>query len=187
MLRRLDGASHQCTHKSYINENRFLFEARGLRHQTESKLMPALCLRHDVDGVLWQPNCVSGSSSCSKTSDAWLTHERSFLAFGYVQASKQEAKFRACSLDCSYVCVADSRKHVYVYKQDAELSAETLLRNRRTGQGVARVAKQFLITLESDAEIHGLFCHDEYLVVLLADACFFYRVNAARHSARIAP
>jgi hypothetical protein len=168
MIRRLDGNTHLATHKAYINENRVLFEAR----QSANK-MPALCLRHDVDGIVWQPHRVS-SPAPSET--VWLTHDHTFLAFGYVQASKQEAKFRVCSPDCSYVCVVDTCKHIYVYKQDSE-KVESSLRNRKTGQTVTHVAKQFMISLESDKEIYGVHATNDYLVVLLSDACYLYQVN----------
>ena len=167
MLRRLDGNSHQATHKSYINENKFLFDVRVCPSQ-----MPALCLRHDVDGVLWQPHRASSMSQSE-----WLTHDHSFLAFGYVQASKQETKFRSSSPDSSYVCIADARKHIYVYKQDSE-QVETQLKNRKTGKMVSHVAKQFLISLDSDQEIYGIYCANDYLIVLLSDQCYLYKVNA---------
>jgi hypothetical protein len=53
--------------------------------------VPALCLRHDVDGCLWQ-------FESPKEDGHWpCTHIGTFLAFGYVQASKQEKKFCTCS------------------------------------------------------------------------------------------
>jgi hypothetical protein len=168
MLRRLDGQTHQATHKSYINENKYLFDVK-----ISANKMSSLCLRHDVDGVLWQPHRVSAPA---QQETVWLTHDHSFLAFGYVQASKQEAKFRSCPPDCSYVCVVDTRKHIYLYKQSSE-KVETQLRNRKSGQVISHVAKQFLVSLESDQEIYGVYCSNEYLVVLLADACYLYKVN----------
>jgi hypothetical protein len=74
MLRRMDGSSHKVSHKCYINDNKFLFEVHTSAHKC-----PALCLRHDVDGILWQPHRVSVPAS---TNAIWLTHEHTFKAFG---------------------------------------------------------------------------------------------------------
>ena len=76
MLRRIDGESHRVSHKCYINDNKFLFEVKASAHKCS-----ALCLRHDVDGILWQPHRVSAPSS---TDSIWLTHEHTFKAFGQV-------------------------------------------------------------------------------------------------------
>ncbi len=47
MLRRLDGNTHRATHKSFINDNKFLFQVK-----LSPNKMSALCLRHDVDGKI---------------------------------------------------------------------------------------------------------------------------------------
>lgn len=164
MLRRLDGETHSTTHKTFVNENKFLFDFR-----LKDADMPALCLRHDVDGIVWQAN------QLEQQGQPWLTHQHTFYAFGYVQASKQDAKYRSCSPSCSYVCIADTRKHLYIYKQDSE-RVMTQLRNRKTGQSVSRVSKQFLVSLDTDKEIHGLFCSEEFLIVLVHDTCYFYKI-----------
>jgi hypothetical protein len=53
--------------------------------------VPAICLRHDVDGCLWQ-------FESPQEDGQWpCTHIGTFLAFGYVQASKQQKKFCTCS------------------------------------------------------------------------------------------
>lgn len=166
MLRRLHGNSHECTHKSYLNNNKFLFETR-----LNPSKSAALCLRQDVDGILWQPHKLSVDS------DVWLTHEHTFLAFGYVQASKQETKFRLAAPNCSYVCTVDMKKHVYIYKQEGE-KVETELRNRKTGKVLSHVAKQFLISLETDNEIYGAYAANDFLVILLRDMCCIYKINS---------
>lgn len=165
MLRRLDGDSHETSHKCYINDNKFLFEAKLSKNKS-----PALCLRHDVDGVVWQPHRISHPDTI------WLTHEHTFLAFGYVQASKQDCKFRTCPPDCSYVSIVDTKKHIYVYKQGSE-KVETQLKNRKTGKLVTHVAKQFLISLENDAEIYGVYCANDFMVVLQKENCFIFKIN----------
>ena len=74
MLRRLDGQSHEATHQCYINDNKFLFEVKVCPNKCA-----ALCLRHDVDGILWQPHRVTAPFPVN---DMWLTHEHTFKAFG---------------------------------------------------------------------------------------------------------
>jgi len=51
----------------------------------------AICLRHDVDGCVWQLDAPQedGQWPC--------THIGTFPAFGYVQASKQQKKFCTCA------------------------------------------------------------------------------------------
>lgn len=170
MLRRLDGNTHECTHKCYINDNKFLMELRLSPNKST-----ALCLRHDVDGIVWQPHRMT----CNDVSGGeviWLTHEHTFLAFGYVQASKQEAKFRLAPPDSSYVCIIDTKKHVYVYKQGGE-KVQGALRNRKSGQVTSHVAKQYLISLDVDYEIYGAYAANDFLLLLLRDACFIFRIN----------
>lgn len=166
MLRRLDGNTHKCTHKSYINDNKYLMETR-----LDAKNSPALCLRHDVDGILWQPHDIIDSDN-----QTWLSHSHTFLAFGYVQASKQEAKFRLAPANCSYACIVDTNKHVYVYKQEGE-KVEGVLRNRKSGKTMSHVAKQYLISLDSDSEIYGAYAANNFLLILLRDVCYVYRIN----------
>lgn len=166
MLRRLDGNTHFCTHKCYINDNKFLMEVRLSQNKA-----PALCLRHDVDGILWQPHRISGEGEV-----VWLTHEYTFFAFGYVQASKQEAKFSLASPNCSYVCVVDTKKHIYLYKQDG-VKIEGSLRNRKTGKTTSYVAKQYLITLDVDHEILGAYAANNFLLILLRDSCFVFNTD----------
>ena len=169
MLRRMDAHTHRVTHKSFVNENKFLFELRSAALSEPA----ALCLRHDVDAILWQPHCLLQSN---QRDAEWLTHEHTFLAFGYVQASKQEAKYRSCAPDRSYVCVVDARRHVYVYVQSVSVQQQQELRNRKTGKLVPRVAKQFLVTLDSDDEVHGLYCANKHMILILHNACHIYRI-----------
>jgi hypothetical protein len=66
-LRRYDGNSHSVTDKAYINDNKFLFEMKLGPNEAA-----ALCLRWDVDGILWQPHSIQQNKQ-------WLTHEHTFL------------------------------------------------------------------------------------------------------------
>lgn len=171
MLRRFDARTLKCTHKSYMNDTRFLMDVR-----LSAQEPTALCLRHDVDACVWQPHDVTTPSSA-----CWLTHEHTFHAFGYVQASKQEAKFRLAPRDSSYACVVDARKHVFVYKQSADKVAG-VLRNRKTGQVTSHVAKQYLISLDKDDEICGAYAANEFLLVLMPRDCFVFRINNTNSS-----
>lgn len=53
--------------------------------------VPVFCLRHDVDGCIWQ-------LESPQENGHWpCTHIGTFQAFGYVQASKQQKKFCTCA------------------------------------------------------------------------------------------
>ncbi|CAF0773976.1 unnamed protein product [Brachionus calyciflorus] len=168
MMRRLDGTTHECTHKCFINDNKFLFDV--CLNPNKSR---AVCLRHDVDGIVWQPHRVSHPAS---SDTIWLTHENTFSAFGYVQASKQETKFRTCAPNCSYVAVIDTKRHIYIYKQNVEKS-DTQLKNRKTGKLVTQLDKQYLISVDNDLEIYGVYCANDYMIVLQKDFCYIYKIN----------
>ena len=54
-------------------------------------LAPAFCLRHDVDGLIWQPE---GDEMITST---WgCLHTATLQAIGYIQASKEQRKFTVC-------------------------------------------------------------------------------------------
>jgi len=105
-----------------------------------------MCLRHDVDGFVWQPVEIPNTSETSPALEtpacrpiSWQ-HVGTFNAFGYVQASKQQRKFSVCAPDMSFVAVADCTRHLYVYHRPKPV--ETSLHNRKTGQKVGAVARQ---------------------------------------------
>lgn len=50
--------------------------------QVDETSVPAFCIRHDVDAVLWQPR-----------REVQFMHLATYNAFGYVRASKTTAKF----------------------------------------------------------------------------------------------
>ena len=167
MIMYLNFKEKKCCTKSYVSNNKFLFQM-----QVNTKKSPAVCLRHDVDGILWQPENLKLSST-----DAHFTHLHTFLAFGYVQASKQNSKFQLAAPNCSFVCICDTIKHLYIYKVRSEVGEETQLRNRKTGKAVTHVSKQFVVSLEADQEIMGVYCSNEYLVVLMENSLHFIQVN----------
>ena len=107
-------------------------------------------------------------------SEAPWSHEGTLNAFGYVQASKQNRKFISTPSDYSYALIADLSTHLYLYKQHSPASnvPGTTLRNRKTGQLVESIAKQYMISLESREEILGLATTSERIYVLI-DQQFF--------------
>jgi hypothetical protein len=55
--------------------------------QCAPELAPAFCLRHDVDGLIWQP---MGDG----LEQPWkCLHTAALQALGYIQASKEQRKF----------------------------------------------------------------------------------------------
>ena len=122
---------------------------------------PALCLRHDVDGFIWQPETPANADTSLPIS--WQ-HVGTFNAFGYVQASKQQRKFSVCAPNLSFVVIADCTRHLYVYHRPKPVA--TSLHNRKTGQKVAAVARQQVVSLESSDEILGVRANDTHVFVL---------------------
>ena len=110
-----------------------------------------LYFRHDVDGLIWQPD----TSECLKENKSIklaIEHVESFAALGYVQASKQQRKFTVCSSDMTYAVIVDRTRHLYLYRQPSDIAQGCELRNRTTGQKVKTLAKQQVITLQDTNE-----------------------------------
>jgi len=123
-----------------------------------------MCLRHDVDGIIWQPSINKPSTDPLEddSSITWL-HVATFNAFGYVQASKQNRKFITCAPDFSYAIIANCSRHIFVYRQPAEMTSP--VRNRKTGEQIGSVAKQQLISLEL-ADIVGVHATERRIYML---------------------
>ena len=121
---------------------------------------PSLVTRHDVDGLVW------------RLSPEALTHVATFPALGYVQASKTARKFISAPSSWGYSVISDNSRHLYVYRQPQDLAEETELRNRRSGQKVSQVAKQQVISLDSQGDILGLVALSSLIVVLTKDKLF---------------
>ena len=168
MIMYLDLKNRKCCTRSYVSNNKFLFQM-----QVNNEKSQAICLRHDVDGILWQ------AENLKISNDAHFTHIHTFLAFGYVQASKQNAKFQLAAPNFSFVCIIDTSKHVYIYKERSEVHEEAVLRNRKTGKTITHVSKQYVVGLESDKEIMGAYCSNQYIVVLFEDCVNFIQINNA--------
>ncbi|ODM87905.1 NudC domain-containing protein 1 [Orchesella cincta] len=148
----------------------------------QPNIPPAICVRHDVDGIIWKPQLLSRpqpESILSIENVKWeCEHVNTFSALGYVQASKQQRKYTLCSSDVSYVAICDVKKHIYVYCQPSKI--ETCLRNRRTGQQVTHVAKQLVISLDPPEDILGAYATPLYLYVLTPENFHAIKILAER-------
>ena len=86
----------------------------------------------------------------SKDSNIW-EHIGALNAFGYVLASKQQRRFCSCSEDMSTAVIADSQRHIYLYRQKVKVLSP--VRNRKTGTQINSVAKQQVISLDCSPDI----------------------------------
>lgn len=111
-----------------------------------NKQSASFCTRHDVDGLVWNPT--------SEKDEFPYKHTATFNALGYVQASKVKRRFISAPSDYSYVAIADTDRHIYVYRQPSAINTD--LRNRKTGRKTKSVSTQQLISLENTDSIYGL-------------------------------
>lgn len=146
----------------------------GHKHLFNLQISPngpcAICLRYDVDGLVWQPETHSTEGSIK------TRHCGTFQALGYVQASKEMRKFSTAAPDMSYVALVDRIRHVYIYRQPAAIAAECDLRNRKSGQKVSQIAKQQVITLDNTDEIVGALATSRTLVILTTSSLHCIRI-----------
>lgn len=105
-----------------------------------------------------------------------------FLA-GYVQASKRDKKFFACSPNSSYAALCECLRRVFIYRQPAPMS--TVLYNRKEGRHVGQVAKQQVASLETNDPILGFQATNERLFVLTTKNLFLIKVNTENWSSNI--
>ncbi|XP_072226804.1 nudC domain-containing protein 1 [Leuresthes tenuis] len=129
--------------------------------------MPCLCLRHDVDALVWQPRP-------NQPGDMW-EHIATFNALGYVQASKRDKKFATCAPNFSYASLCECLRRVFIYRQPSPV--ETVLFNRKQGRQVGQVAKQQVASLDSDKPILGFRATNERLFILTSANLFVLKVN----------
>nr|KAF6405394.1 NudC domain containing 1 [Rousettus aegyptiacus] len=161
-LCRFDGNTLKTTHVVNLGSNQYLFSV-----VVDPKDMPCFCLRHDVDALLWQPHS-------SPRDDMW-EHIATFNALGYVQASKRDKKFFACSPNYSYAALCECLRRVFIYRQPTPMS--TVLYNRKEGRQVGQVAKQQVASLETNEPILGFQATNERLFVLTTKNLFLIKVN----------
>ncbi|XP_075233661.1 nudC domain-containing protein 1 isoform X2 [Lycorma delicatula] len=128
---------------------------------------PALCVRHDVHGCLWQPEPLKDSAEWT------CTHLCTFPAFGYVHASKQNRKFLLCATDTSYTVICEANNHIYIYNKNANK-----LRNRRPGGNErTQVGKLNCIKMETSDPILGAFSTVSYLFILTKNRLYQYHIT----------
>lgn len=118
--------------------------------------------------MVWRPEL-------DETGHLSWKHVSTFNAFGYVQASKQERKFTVNAPDFSYVAIVDCVRHVFIYRQPAAIISP--LRNRKTGETVGAIAKQQVVSLESDGHILGVQAGDRRIFILSGKTIYAIRVN----------
>ena len=154
--------------KVNVGDRQFLFKSSSL----EKSHPNILCLRHDVDGLIWQPYIMSDGKLA-------FDHIDTFNALGYVQASKNQRRFVVASPNRSYCAIIDRFRHVYIYRKPESIADGCELRNRKSGQQVNKVAKQQVPTLEHDSEdyVIGACSTNDILFVSTTKALFYLKIH----------
>ncbi|XP_078146540.1 nudC domain-containing protein 1 [Centroberyx gerrardi] len=161
-LTHFDGESLKPTQVVNLGSHQYLFTV-----DVNPSDMPCLCLRHDVDALVWQPRP-------DQPSNMW-EHVATFNALGYVQASKRDKKFATCAPNFSYATLGECLRRAFIYRQPAPV--DTVLFNRKQGRQVGQVAKQQVASLDSNEPILGFRATNERLFVLTSSNLFVLKVN----------
>ena len=155
-----DGVAGTTVQKADLSGHQWLFNLNTSGGVTQK----SVCLRHDVDGLVWEVPALREEEG---TGMAPLSHAGTFLAMGYVQASKQHRKFSVAAPDLSYVAICDRSRHIYVYRQPTALADGCDLRNRKSGQRVKQISKQQVITIDDGPEeVQGAVATEAALFLL---------------------
>ncbi|CAK4670757.1 hypothetical protein LEN26_011418 [Aphanomyces euteiches] len=141
VLYAFDFANHVCTASFQIICRRFHFLGPS------SVYSDRLLFQYDVHGLVfglrWHPHHLS------------LEHEATFLAFGYVQASKTQKKYLLFHPSGSLAILADFEKRLYLYKGRPEAHQKPHMRS------------SLLHELSADEQIYGIqFTSPSSLAVL---------------------
>ncbi|XP_054873673.1 nudC domain-containing protein 1 [Amphiprion ocellaris] len=161
-LTHFDEASLKPTQVVNLGSHQYLFTV-----DVDPSEMPCLCLRHDVDALVWQPRP-------EQPGNMW-EHVATFNALGYVQASKRDKKFATCAPNFSYASLCECLRRAFIYRQPSPV--ETVLFNRKQGRQVGQVAKQQVASLDSDKPILGFRATNERLYILSSSNLFVLKVN----------
>ncbi|XP_053349467.1 nudC domain-containing protein 1 [Clarias gariepinus] len=161
-LMRFDGATLKPTHVVNLGSHQYLFTV-----DINPSDMPAFCLRHDVDALLWQPR--------PEQPEALWEHVATFNALGYVQASKTDRKFATCAPNFSYAALSECVRRVFIYRQPSNV--DTVLFNRKQGRQIGQIAKQQVASLESNDPVLGFRATNERLFILTSKNMFILKVN----------
>ncbi|KAJ3609757.1 hypothetical protein NHX12_024268 [Muraenolepis orangiensis] len=162
-LTHFDGETMKATQVVNLGSHQYLFTV-----EADPSEMPCLCLRHDVDALVWQPR--------PDRPHAMWEHVATFNALGYVQASKRDKKFSTCAPDFSYAALGECLRRAFIYRQPAPV--DTVLFNRKQGRQVGRVAKQQVASLDSADPVLGFRATNERLFVLTSKRLFVLKVNS---------
>ena len=146
------------THRSSLGGHQWLFNVH-IKHNHPQ----AVCLRHDVDGLLWQ---LGGNNTSTSKDKCTVNHVATFHALGYVQASKQQKKFTSCSNDLSFAVICDCMRYVYIY-----LQPDAVASSRNSGKS----ANQLVVTLPH-GDILGMAAFPGLVYVLTSDAMFSVKI-----------
>lgn len=161
-LTHFDGQSLKPTQVVNLGSHQYLFTV-----DVDPAEMPCLCLRHDVDALVWQPRP-------NQQGDMW-EHVATFNALGYVQASKRDKKFATCAPNFSYATLGECLRRVFIYRQPSPI--DTVLFNRKQGRQVGQVAKQQVASLDSNDPVLGFRATNERLFVLTSNNLFVLKIN----------
>lgn len=162
-----NGAENE-VQKVNIGDNQLLYH--GAQAESSDSLNQH-CLRHDVDGLVWQPSLVNGQLR--------MEHVDTFSALGYVQASKEQRRYTLASPDRSFVAIVDRARHVYIYRKPEAISEGCELRNRKSGRQVQRVAKQQVPTLDHDPDdyVLGALATKSSLLIATTSKMFCIKIH----------
>ncbi|KAJ2729546.1 hypothetical protein H4S00_000423 [Coemansia sp. D1744] len=114
---------------------------------------PPVCLKFDVDGVVFGFEASEGSLPMHANVSA--RHTGTFSALSYIQAGKREKRFAFIASDMTVCVLAETQRRVYIYHQVKHANASS--------------AAQNLVDLGDsggDAELVGMQLVGETLVVL---------------------
>nr|SVE71772.1 EOG090X08S2 [Daphnia similis] len=163
---RFNGETNEFTHKAILSGQLLFFT------QSAPGLAPAFCLRHDVDGLIWQP-------MGDELEQSWgCLHTAALQALGYIQASKEQRKFTVAPPNMTYAALCDAFSHVYIYRQSNCTSTGVEMVHRPTGRRVGNVARQQVLNIDSSEECLGALATNSFLLLLTSSSLFAIRVNS---------
>ncbi|CAG8565862.1 5498_t:CDS:2 [Paraglomus brasilianum] len=80
--------------------------------------LPSVCLKHDVDGLVYaiSHNADNRSSTSTSSSPLAIDHVATFNAFGFVQASKREKRCMYHDPNHRFVVILEGSRHAFIYQ-----------------------------------------------------------------------
>nr|CAG4647181.1 EOG090X08S2 [Megafenestra aurita]SVE92483.1 EOG090X08S2 [Megafenestra aurita] len=165
-LYHFDGETNAVTHKAILNGNQLLFLTKSTPGHC-----PGICLRHDVDGLIWQPMNDEPEIPWS------CQHTATLQALGYIQASKQQRKFTVAPHNMSYAALCDAFTHIYIYRQSNCSSNGMEMLHRPTGRKMNNVARQQVLNIDTREECLGALATNNILMILSSSLLFAIHIN----------